>query len=129
MLLNDLFLSRISIFMSFASSGYELPRITIWTQMDGNHRGRPAHLHRSAAALFIVDLVFLSGKHGGLIIALLPYAPSCCCFIAFFSCRGFNKGLYLFVTTQTALALTAELFNFLTGYLLEGGGVRGWRGH
>ncbi len=46
-------------------------------------------------------LVFLSGKHRCLIIALLPYSPSCCCFIAFFSCQGFNKPLYLFATTQT----------------------------
>lgn len=69
-------------------------------------------------------LSFLSGKHHCLIIALLPYAPSCCCFIAFLSCRGFNKALYLFVSTQASLALTAVLFNFLTGYLLEEEGKR-----
>lgn len=66
------------------------------------------------------SLAFLSGKHRCLIIALLPFAPSCCCLIAFFSCSGFNKALYLFVEVQTPLALTVALFNFLTGYQLEG---------
>lgn len=66
--------------------------------------------------------VFL--KHHHLIIALLPYTSSCCCFIAFFCCRAFNKLFYLFVTTQMSLALTAALFNFLTGYLLEGEGTK-----
>lgn len=70
-------------------------------------------------------LVFLSGKHRRLIIALLPFAPSCCCFIAFFQLPGFNKALYLFVATQTPLAVSAALFNFLTGYLLEGDGGGG----
>lgn len=83
---------------------------------DGDHQGRPVHLHYFS----LQTLVFLSGKQRLLIIAVLPYTPSCCCFIAFFSCRGFNKPLYLFVTTQTPLALTAAFFNFLTGYLLEG---------
>lgn len=73
-------------------------------------------------------LVFLFDKHCCLIIALLPYTPSCCCFIAFFSCRGFNKPLYLFVTTQTPLALTTAFFNFLTGYLLEGTRWWSWGG-
>lgn len=57
-------------------------------------------------------------------MALLPLAPSCCCLIAFFSRQGFNKALYLFVTVQTPLALTAALFNFLTGYLSRGEGAR-----
>lgn len=34
---------------------------------------------------------------------------------------GFNKLFYLLnVTTRALLALTAAVFNFLTGYLLEG---------
>lgn len=76
--------------------------------------------------------VLLSSKHQRLIIALPPYAASCCCLIAFCGCRGFNKLLYLFVTMQTPLALTATLFNFLTRYLLgwkDGGGRGGGRGH
>ena len=78
---------------------------------------------------FLSQIWCSSGKHRGLIIARPPYAPSCCCFIGIFSRRGFNKPLYLFVTTQAPLALTAAFFNFLTGYLLEGTGRGGGAGN
>lgn len=69
-----------------------------WRWTDGNNPGHQVHLHRWSAT-FLSQIWCPSGKHRGLIIALPPYAPSCCCFIAIFSRRGFNKPLYLFVTT------------------------------
>jgi len=63
--------------------------------------------------------VFLSDKHRlSNYSSASSFALSLYCI---FWLPGFNKPLYLFVTTQAALALVAALFNFLTGYLLEEG--------